>query len=95
MNRQGVRIGTAEIYRAVDMIDEVRDCLIVNLELKNGDHYMPLFAVMKEGFSLTDQIVTSIKMKLRSEYSPRHIPDEIIQVHDIPYTLSGKNGRAG
>ena len=90
LNRQGIRIGTAEIYRAVDMIDEVKDCLIVNLELKNGDHYMPLFVVLKEGFSLTDQIVTSIKMKLRSEYSPRHIPDEIIQVQDIPYTLSGK-----
>ena len=57
LNRQGIRIGTAEIYRAVDMIDEVKDCLIVNLEFKNGDHYMPLFVVLKEGFSLTDQIV--------------------------------------
>ena len=90
LNRQGVRIGTAEIYRAVDMVEEVKDCLIVNLELKNGDHYMPLFVVLKQGLMLNEEIINTIRTKLRSEYSPRHIPDEIIQIDDIPYTLSGK-----
>lgn len=90
LNRQGVRIGTAEIYRAIDMIDEIKDCLIVNLELKSGEHFMPLFVMLREELKLNEEIVQKIKNTLKNEYSPRHVPDEIIEVSDIPYTLSGK-----
>lgn len=90
LNRQGVRIGTAEIYRAVDQVKEVKDSLIVNLELSGGRHYMPLFVLMNEGQELTESVRTQIRQVLRSEYSPRHVPDEIIEVKDIPYTISGK-----
>lgn len=90
LNRQGVRIGTAEIYRAVDQISEVKDSLIVNLEQPDGNHYMPLFVLMQEGQALTDEVKQAIRHKLRAEYSPRHVPDEIIGVQAIPYTISGK-----
>ncbi|HQU60485.1 MAG TPA: AMP-binding protein, partial [Saprospiraceae bacterium] len=90
LNRQGIRIGTAEIYRAVDKIKAVRDSLIVNLELSGGRHYMPLFVLLNEGQKLTDAVKDQIRQVLRSEYSPRHVPDEIIEVKDIPYTISGK-----
>ncbi len=90
LNRQGVRIGTAEIYRAVDKIPEIKDSLIVNIELPQGGDHMPLFVVMQEGQALTDEIIQSIKAILRKEYSPRHVPDKVIAVPDIPYTISGK-----
>ncbi len=94
LNRQGIRIGTAEIYRAVDMVKEVKDSLIVNLELEGGKHYMPLFVVMNEGYDLTEEVVKKVKTTLRKEYTPRHVPDEIIEVKDIPYTISGKKMEA-
>lgn len=94
LNRQGVRIGTAEIYRAVNTVKEVKDSLIVNLEMANGDHYMPLFLVMRPGISYTGELGNKIKKTLRSTYSPRHVPDEIVEVPDIPYTISGKKMEA-
>ena len=94
LNRQGVRIGTAEIYRAVDKVPEVADSLIVSLELPGGQDYMPLFVVLKENESLTNELVKKIKSTLRSECSPRHVPDDIIQVKEIPYTISGKKMEA-
>lgn len=90
LNKQGIRIGTSEIYRSLDHIKEIVDSLIVNIEKKDGDHFMPLFVMLKEGIILDDILKKRIKSQLRSDYSPRHVPDEIIQVADIPYTLSGK-----
>ena len=90
LNRQGVRIGTSEIYNAVDKIKAVADSVIVNLELSGGRHYMPLFVVLEDGEELTEDLIKKIKNQLRSEYSPRHVPDEIILVPEIPYTISGK-----
>lgn len=90
LNRHGIRIGTAEIYRSLNKISSIKDSLIVNLELKGGRHYMPLFVVMNTGISLDDAIKQKIKQQLRSDYSPRHVPDEIIEIKDIPYTISGK-----
>lgn len=90
LNRQGVRIGTAEIYRAMDQISEVKDCLIVNLEKPDGSDRMPLFVVLQPGILLDDALIAKIRHMLRSEYSPRHVPDEILVVPDIPYTISGK-----
>ena len=90
LNRQGVRIGTAEIYRVLDGISELKDALIVNLELAGGEHFMPLFVVCTEGTVLDNILKNKIKKSLREAYSPRHIPDDIIAVSEIPYTISGK-----
>ena len=94
LNRHGIRIGTSEIYRAVDKVVEVEDSLIINLELEEGKHYMPLFVKMKKGFQLSEDIKMKINNQLKKEYSPRHVPDEIIVVNDIPYTISGKKMEA-
>ncbi|TVQ42563.1 MAG: acetoacetate--CoA ligase [Saprospirales bacterium] len=94
LNRQGVRIGTAEIYRAVDKINSIKDSLIVNLELSGGNHYMPLFVVMNEGQKLSDEVIAEIKSTLRATYSPRHVPDEVIEIAELPYTISGKKMEA-
>ena len=90
LNRQGIRIGTAEIYRSINKIPEIADSLIVNLELEGGRHYMPLFVTLAEGQKLDDDLIQKVKKQLREDYSPRHVPDELIEVPDIPYTISGK-----
>ncbi len=90
LNRHGVRIGTAEIYRAVDKVPGIEDSLIVNLERPDGSHYMPLFVKLEQGVELNEELKQRIARQLRSDYSPRHVPDEIIAVPDIPYTISGK-----
>lgn len=90
LNRQGIRIGTAEIYNAMDRISEVRDCLIVGVELQGGQYYMPLYVVLSEGVVLDDNLRNRINRHLRDTCSPRHVPDKILQVPEIPYTLSGK-----
>jgi acetoacetyl-CoA synthetase len=90
LNRYGVRIGTAEIYRAVDSLDEVADSLIVCLELPGGGFYMPLFVKPAPGFELDDALRSRIAAKLRADCSPRHVPDEMHAVDAIPYTLTGK-----
>jgi acetoacetyl-CoA synthetase len=90
LNRGGVRIGTSEIYRAVDKVKEVKDSLILCIEKDGGEFWMPLFVVMHEGQMLNDEIKKKINTTIRSEYSPRHVPDEIIAVPDVPYTISGK-----
>lgn len=90
LNRHGIRIGTAEIYRAVNKVKAIKDSLIVNLELSGGRHYMPLFVLMNEGEVLTEEIKSALRKTLRADYTPRHVPDDIIEVQDIPYTISGK-----
>lgn len=90
LNRAGVRIGTSEIYRAVDKVSEIRDSLIICIENPDGSFWMPLFVVMKDGLSLSPEIKQRIKTVLKTDYSPRHVPDEIIAVPDVPYTISGK-----
>jgi acetoacetyl-CoA synthetase len=90
LNRDGVRIGTAEIYNAVEKLDEIKDSLVVCLEKDNGTYYMPLFVVLNNNISLDDELKKRIKNSLRIQYSPRHVPDEIIEVKEIPYTISGK-----
>ncbi|HEV2061734.1 MAG TPA: acetoacetate--CoA ligase, partial [Solirubrobacteraceae bacterium] len=85
INRGGVRMGTAEIYRAVLALDEVVDALVVDL-----DDYMPLFVVLREGAALDDDLVARIAARVRADCSPRHVPNEVRQVAEIPRTLSGK-----
>ncbi len=94
LNRQGIRIGTAEIYRAINDIEEIKDALIVNIEMSGGRHYMPLFVILNNGIELNDELKKRINSTLRSTYSPRHVPDEIIAIPDIPYTISGKKMEA-
>jgi acetoacetyl-CoA synthetase len=88
LNRQGVRIGTSEIYRALDTVPEIRDSLVIHIDIHEKE-FMPLFVVLKSG-SLTTDLEQTIKRRIREMYSPRHVPDRIIQVDDVPYTLSGK-----
>ena len=90
LNRYGVRIGTAEIYRAVEQVDEIADSLIVCCELPGGNFFMPLFVKLKPGFSLNEAITRKISGKLREDCSPRHVPDRVYQVEAVPYTLTGK-----
>ena len=90
LNRHGVRIGTAEIYRSLASLPGVDDSLIVNLDLPGGTFFMPLFVKLSEGVALDEAMADRIRAKLRSEYSPRHVPDRIYQIEAIPYTLSGK-----
>ena len=88
LNRKGVRIGTSEIYAILDGISGIKDSLILNLEMGDDD-VMPLFVVMQDE-PLTEDKISEIKRALRSQGSPRHVPDAIREVPDIPYTLSGK-----
>jgi acetoacetyl-CoA synthetase len=85
-----VRIGTAEIYAVLASIDEVADALIVNLDLPGGGFFMPLFVTLADGRVLDDALRRKICDRLREEYTPRHVPDRVIQVHAIPATLTGK-----
>jgi len=90
LNRYGVRIGTAEIYAALESVGEVADALIVNLDLPGGGFFMPLFVTLAEGAVLDDALRGKIAARLRSEYTARHVPDTIIAVPAIPATLTGK-----
>ena len=90
LNRYGVRIGTAEIYRSVEQIEEVDDSIIVNISLANGEFFMPLFVTLNDHLPLDKALKDKICQVLRHEYSPRHVPDQIIQVTEIPYTLTNK-----
>ncbi len=89
INRGGVRMGTAEIYRAVDQVEEVQDSLVVDIE-KDGEEHMPLFVVLEEGAQLDEDLVERIKKSVGEITSPRHVPDEVMAVPDIPRTLNGK-----
>ncbi len=90
INRQGIRMGTSEIYRVVDSFPEVADSLVIDLELLGRESYMALFVVMRAGEALTGELAERIKQRLRQEVSPRHVPDEVIAIPEVPYTLSGK-----
>jgi acetoacetyl-CoA synthetase len=90
LNRHGVRIGTAEIYRSLLGVPEVEDSLIVNLDLPGGKFFMPLFVKLKGDGDLTGDVESRIRGRIRREYSPRHVPDRVIPVRAIPYTLTGK-----
>lgn len=90
LNRDGVRIGTAEIYNAVEALAEIKDSLIICIEKEDGSFFMPLFVVLHQNEVLNDELKNKIKAQLRKQYSPRHVPDAIFTVPEIPYTISGK-----
>jgi acetoacetyl-CoA synthetase len=90
INRQGVRMGTSEIYRAVAAVPEVLDALVVDLPREGTEGWMPLFVVLREDAELDDDLVGTIKRSIRERCSPRHVPNEIFQIAEVPRTLSGK-----
>jgi len=90
INRGGVRMGTSEIYRAVLAEDEIVDALVVDIPKAGTDGFMPLFVVLREGAELDDDLIARVRSRIRSECSPRHVPDVVRQVAEVPRTLSGK-----
>lgn len=91
LNRGGVRMGSAEIYNAVERMPEVQDCLVVGIEQEDGGYWMPLFVTLADGRAeLDDDLKDRIVAAIRTHASPRHVPDEIIAVPGIPRTMTGK-----
>ncbi len=90
INRGGVRMGTSEIYRAVLAVDEVVDALVLDLPLPGTDGFMPLFVSLREGVVLDEDLVARIRRRIREDCSPRHVPDVVEQIAEVPRTLSGK-----
>jgi acetoacetyl-CoA synthetase len=85
LNRGGVRMGTAEFYRVVEAVEEVTDSLVVD-----ADGRLLLFVTLREGAALDEELRRRLEGALRSELSPRHVPDEVHVVGSVPRTLSGK-----
>ncbi len=90
LNRQGVRMGSADIYEAVERLPEIRETLVIGLEEPDGGYWMPLFVHLADGAALDDALRARIKTTLREQLSPRHVPDDIIAVPAVPHTLTGK-----
>ena len=90
INRHGVRMGTAELYRAVEALPEVLDSLVVDLEYLGRESFMPLFVVLRDGVVLDAALEQRLRQAIREALSPRHVPSAIVQVQAIPRTLSGK-----
>ena len=90
INRHGVRLGSADIYTAVEGLPEVADCLVIGAELTDGGYWMPLFVVPAAGVALDDALRGRINDAIRRSCSARHVPDEIIEVPAVPHTLTGK-----
>jgi acetoacetyl-CoA synthetase len=90
INRGGIRMGTSEIYRAVLSLDDIVDALVVDVPRSRTDGWMPLFIVMREGAELDEELPREIARRVRERCSPRHVPDEVFQIDEVPRTLSGK-----
>jgi acetoacetyl-CoA synthetase len=90
LNRNGVRMGSADIYRAVEKLPEVQEALVIGAEQPDGDYWMPLFVVLSDDATLDDTLAVRIKAAIHDEASPRHIPDDILAVLGIPHTRTGK-----
>lgn len=90
INRHGIRMGTAELYRVVEALPEVLDSLVVDLEYLGRESYMPLFVVLRPGVTLDDALRRRINAEIRQALSARYVPDEIFAVPEVPRTLSGK-----
>jgi len=89
LNPGGVRIGTAEIYRVVENLEEVEDSVVVGQQFE-GDERVILFVKMKSGFSLTEDLLKKIRTNIRQQCSPRHVPAVILITPDVPYTINGR-----
>ncbi|NKY46384.1 acetoacetate--CoA ligase [Nocardia cerradoensis] len=90
LNRHGIRMGSADIYQAVEQLPEVAEALVIGAEQPDGGYWMPLFVTLAPGAELTDELKQRINATIRSEVSPRHVPDDIIAAPGIPHTRTGK-----
>jgi acetoacetyl-CoA synthetase len=90
INRKGLRMGSSEIYQAVEAVPEIMDSLLVDLEFLGRDSFMPLFVVVADGAVLNDALRDKINAAIRSSVSARFIPNEIVEIDEVPRTLSGK-----
>jgi len=90
INRHGLRMGTSELYSAVEALPEVLDSMVVDLEYLGRESYMPLFVVLRPGVTLDDALRERLNGAIRTALSPRFVPNDIYQVAEIPRTLSGK-----
>jgi acetoacetyl-CoA synthetase len=90
INRSGIRMGTSEIYRAVLGVDAIVDALVVDVPRPGTEGWMPLFVVLREGAALDDELRREIARRVREQCSPRHVPDEVFAIAEVPRTLSGK-----
>ena len=90
INRYGIRMGSAEIYRVVEDVPEVQDSLVVDLEYLGRESYMPLFVVLKAGGLLDAALIERIKARVRTDLSARHVPNDIFAIPEVPRTLNGK-----
>ncbi len=90
INRSGIRMGTSEIYRAVLSIDAIVDALVVDIPKPGTEGWMPLFVVLREGAELDAELPQEIARRVRERCSPRHVPDQVFQIAEVPRTLSGK-----
>ncbi|OBF12989.1 acetoacetate--CoA ligase [Mycobacterium sp. ACS4331] len=90
LNRGGIRMGSAEIYNAVEGMPEIGDCLVIGVEKDDGGYWMPLFVALADGVDLDDDLRARITAAIRTTASPRHVPDDILVVRGIPRTMTGK-----
>ncbi|HEX7059942.1 MAG TPA: acetoacetate--CoA ligase, partial [Solirubrobacterales bacterium] len=90
INRSGIRMGTSEIYRAVLGVEAIVDALVVDVPRPGTEGWMPLFVVLREGAELNDDLRREIARRVREQCSPRHVPDEVFAIAEVPRTLSGK-----
>ena len=90
INRGGVRMGTSEIYRAVLALDEILDALVVDVPRAGAENWMALFVVLRDDTTLDDDLRGALARRIRADCSPRHVPDDVFAVAEVPRTLSGK-----
>ena len=90
INRNGLRLGSAEIYQSVEALTRVQDSLVIDLEFLNKESLMILFVVLEQGVSLDDEMINLINQSIKNGVSARFIPNKIIRVDQVPRTLSGK-----
>ncbi|MGV9822373.1 acetoacetate--CoA ligase [Nocardia xishanensis] len=90
LNRHGIRMGSADIYQSVERLPEITEALVIGAEQPDGGYWMPLFVVLAPGAELTDELRERINSTIRTEVSPRHVPDEILVAPGIPHTRTGK-----
>lgn len=90
LNRNGVRLGSADIHDVVEGLPEITEALVIGAEEPDGGYWMPLFVVLAVGVTLDDSLRDKIRHAIRTDASPRHVPDEILEVTGIPHTRTGK-----
>lgn len=90
LNRHGIRMGSADIYEAVEAIDAVTEAFVVGIDGSDGSYWMPLFVTLADGANLDDGLIEAIRTRIRTVLSPRHVPDEVIAAPGIPHTRTGK-----